>query len=559
MKKRQKNLTKPAKLPLLILFIICFLFIGLLQSERVVPIYEQLGQMAVFLMCFYLFIIFFDFVSVLLNKVSESKKEDNNEEITDGQTVIEEKKKLKKFTDLLKLKKKNEKNIEKKLKFKKIALIVTEVLYVLIQIFFIMNMALSSFSLNLQILSKQEHEYTFGNIGVLLVVAMCLLVYRSFILQKSERKASKTVSTIFFVIGGMAIAYIGIAVLNIILEMDFCNVAFWFYRICSIYLALVLLIDLFISVIKKETLKSFNYEFYLPKLNLRKKGENGTKKSILDTLEEHTGISIKSLWSLRYVGEILPAAILAIIAVLFVSTCIYKVEPYEQAAVYRFGSLEESSIKSEGLHFKLPWPIEKAEIYEVKRVQNMTIGYESNDTLDNMWTESHSVEEYKLLTGNGNELVSVNIKLVYKIDDLYTYLTKSASPESLLSSKAYEFMMNKTNSTNLDTILSVDRIGLSKELLKALNGYTKENAVGLKVEEVIVESIHPPVELSDVYQSVVSADVKKTTAITNAESEAQSLILDAEKDAKTVVIKAKENQTTKVADATNEMEVYKNK
>ena len=117
--------------------------------------------------------------------------------------------------------------------------------------------------------------------------------------------------------------------------------------------------------------------------------------------------------------------------------------------------------------------------------------------------------------------------------------------------------MNKTNSTNLDTILSVDRIGLSKELLKALNSYTEENAVGLMVEEVIVESIHPPVELSDVYQSVVSAAVKKTTTITNAESEAQSLILDAEKDAKTVVITAKENQTTKVADATKEMEVYK--
>lgn len=557
MKKRQKNSTKPAKLPLLILFVICFLFIGLLQSEKVIPIYEQLGQISVFLMCFYLCVIFFEYVSRLLAKIGETKKEQPIEDITDEQTVIEEKRKFKKITGLLKTKKKSEKNIEKKLKFKKITLIITEVLYIITQVFFIMNMAISSFSMNLQLLSKQKHEYTFGNIGVLLVVAICLFVYRSFILQKSERKASKTVSTMFFVIGGMSIVYIAIAVLNIILEMDFCNVAFWFYRICSIYLAIVLFIDLFVSVIKKETLKSFNYEFYLPRLNFWKKDEADNRKSLLDTLEEHTGISIKSLWSLRYVGEILPGAILAIVVVLFISTCVYKVEPYEQAAVYRFGSLEESSIKSEGLHFKLPWPIEKAEIYEVERVQNMTIGYEANDTMDNMWTESHSVEEYKLLTGNGNELVSVNIKLVYKIDDLYTYLTKSSSPESLLSSQAYEFMMNKTNSTNLDTILSVDRIGLSKELLKALNSYTEENAVGLMVEEVIVESIHPPVELSDVYQSVVSAAVKKTTTITNAESEAQSLILDAEKDAKTVVITAKENQTTKVADATKEMEVYK--
>ena len=147
--------------------------------------------------------------------------------------------------------------------------------------------------------------------------------------------------------------------------------------------------------------------------------------------------------------------------------------------------------------------------------------------------------------------------MIYKIDDLYTYLTKSANPEAILSSQAYEFMMNKTNSTDLNTILSVDRTGLSKELLSALNEFTKEYKVGLIVEEVIIESIHPPVELSDVYQSVVSADVNKTTTITNAESEAEKIILEAEKDAKTTVITAKENQTTKVADATKEMTVYK--
>ena len=108
MKKRQKNLTKPAKLPVLILFVICFLFVGLLQSEKVIPIYEQLGQIAVFLMCFYLFIIFFEYVSRLLAKIGETKKEQLIEDITDEQTVIEEKHKFKKFTGLFKTKKKSE-------------------------------------------------------------------------------------------------------------------------------------------------------------------------------------------------------------------------------------------------------------------------------------------------------------------------------------------------------------------------------------------------------------------------------------------------------------------
>lgn len=518
-KRKQKDLNKVPKLPILILFVVELLFIGVLQTSKPVPIYEQLGELTICFWAIYIVILFFNFINKMVNKIPETK--------------------------------------EKIKKLKNVLLVVTEVCYILLQLYFILAIAISSFAYNLKILSQLQFTYSFGNIGVLLVVAICLLVYRSFVSQKQELKAVKTISSICLILGGISFVYIGFCVLNIVLEMDFSNMIFWFYRIATIYIACVLFFDLFISVIKRETLKDFNYTIYLPDIKKLKNKDNEEKKSLVDTLEKHTGISLKSLWSIKYVTEILPSAVLVLLVVLLVASCVYKVEPYEKAAVYRFGSLEETSIKGAGLHFKLPWPVEKAEIYEVDRVQNMTIGYESNDTMDNMWTESHSVEEYKLLTGNGNELVSVNIKLIYKIDDLYTYLTESSNPEAILSSKAYEFMMNKTNSTDLDTILSVDRTGLSKELLSALNEFTKEYKVGLSVEEVIIESIHPPVELSSVYQSVVSADVKKTTTITNAEAEAEKLILNAEKEAKTVVVTAKENQSTKVSDATKEMTVYK--
>lgn len=518
-KRKLKKSNKAPKLPFFILFVIVLLLIGVLQTNQYVPVYQQLGELAICFWAIYIIILLFDFINKMVHKIPEQK--------------------------------------ERAVKFKKGTLIAIEVIYVLIQTYFILAIAISSFSYNLKTISSQEFTYTFGNIGVLLVIAICLLVYRSYISQKKDLKAIKTVSSMFFTLSIIAFGFIAFCILNIILEMDFSNAIFWFYRIATIYIAVVLALNLLLTVIKKETLKDFNYTIYFPDIRKLKNQTNEERKSFLDILETHTGISLKSLWSLKYVAEILPAAILAVVAILFVSSCIYKVEPYEQAAIYRLGSLQESSIKGAGLHFKLPWPIDKAQIYETDRVHNMTIGYESNNTMDNMWTESHSVEEYKLLTGNGNELVSVNIKLIYKIDDLYTYLTKSANPEAILSSQAYEFMMNKTNSTDLNTILSVDRTGLSKELLSALNEFTKEYKVGLIVEEVIIESIHPPVELSDVYQSVVSADVNKTTTITNAESEAEKIILEAEKDAKTAVITAKENQTTKVADATKEMTVYK--
>ena len=376
-KRKRKESNKIPKLPFLMLFIIELLLIGVLQNSKPVPVYEQLGELTICFWAFYLIILVFDFISRMINKIPETK--------------------------------------EKTKKLKKGLLIATEVSYIFLQLYFILAIAISSFAYNLKALSQLSYTYTFGNIGVLLVIAICLLVYRSFLLQKQELKAVKTICSIFLTLGVVSFVYIAFCVLNIILEMDFSNIIFWFYRIATIYIAVVLLLDLLVTVIKKETLKDFNYTIHLPNIKKLRNKNTEEKKSFLDTLENYTGISLKSLWSIKYVAEILPSAILTIIVILLVSSCVYKVEPFEQAAVYRFGSLQEHSVKGEGLHFKLPWPIEKAEIYEVQRVQNMTIGYESNDTMDNMWTESHSVEEYKLLTGNGNELVSVNIKLIYKI------------------------------------------------------------------------------------------------------------------------------------------------
>ena len=56
------------------------------------------------------------------------------------------------------------------------------------------------------------------------------------------------------------------------------TIYFHICRIATIYISLVLLFDLFISVIKKETLKDFNYTIHFPDIkNFRKK--NGEEQA----------------------------------------------------------------------------------------------------------------------------------------------------------------------------------------------------------------------------------------------------------------------------------------
>ena len=98
-------------------------------------------------------------------------------------------------------------------------------------------------------------------------------------------------------------------------------------------------------------------------------------------------------------------------------TGIITVEPHQQGALYRFGKCE--SILEPGLHITLPWPLDKVDVYDTGKIRETVVGYDSNRKSDILWSESHGGTEYKLLLGEGNELVSVNVRVQYKIDDLY--------------------------------------------------------------------------------------------------------------------------------------------
>ena len=321
-------------------------------------------------------------------------------------------------------------------------------------------------------------------------------------------------------------------------------------RLLPAAIVLLMLAGMAAAVIKRQTLTDFDY------LAIVTRRKNGEKISLADFLEEHTGLSVKSLWSIRYAAGVLPAAVLALLAVLFVSTCFYKVEPYQQAVVYRLGKLSGDTVVGAGLHVKLPWPVDKAEIYNVSQVREVSVGYEDPTSVDNLWTQSHAGKEYKLLLGDGNELVSVNMKITFVIDDLYRYVTAYSAPESVLTAKAYELMMQRTISSDLGTVLSVDRSSLADELRGELNAFCASAGFGLHVNQVLLESIHPPIDVADVYQGVVSAAVQKNTLITNAEATAAEKLAAAEQEANTAVIGARASQTARVSEVQAETDAF---
>ena len=275
---------------------------------------------------------------------------------------------------------------------------------------------------------------------------------------------------------------------------------------------------------------------------------DGQEKSFVEYLEENTGITLRSLWSIKYIRDITPAVVFLIAVLLWLSTCIIQVETNQQAAVYRIGNLQEKILKP-GLHLTLPYPFDKVEIYDTENVNKTTIGYKATENADNIWTEGHEGEEYKLLLGGGDEVVSINLRLEYKISDLKQYLTTATSPESMMQALAYELVTDQTIATDLSSLMSADRDAFSENFQKELAKMMEEKNLGLEVVAVILESIHPPVEIAWVYQELISAGINAEKYLVNAQDVAAVTIAQAETTHDTTVGGAQVSYEEKVAAA----------
>lgn len=316
------------------------------------------------------------------------------------------------------------------------------------------------------------------------------------------------------------------------------------------YVGVLMVVSLAVRAFRKELATEPGVVILLPFM-----GADAKELSVVSFLEENTGITLRSLWSIKYVRHILPYAIICAVLIFWISTGIVYVQSHQEAVVFRLGSMQEKTLEP-GLHLTLPYPLDQSEIYDTETVNKMTIGYKATDDQDNVWTEAHGDTEYKLLLGSGKELVSINLRLEYRIADLKKYIRTSASPEKLLEAKAYEMVTDRTICSDLDTMLTTDRSSFSATFFEQLKEELKGLDTGLEVVSVVLESIHPPVEVADIYQRFIAAEIDAERYILEAQGQAASIKGMAETAKHDIVNAAKINYHDKVAKATVEISEF---
>ncbi|MEO1304764.1 MAG: SPFH domain-containing protein [Pseudomonadota bacterium] len=240
-------------------------------------------------------------------------------------------------------------------------------------------------------------------------------------------------------------------------------------------------------------------------------------QSAFERLEGTFGIDIRSTWALTFIKRrAMPIAVsLSIFG--WLSTSLVVIDTFQAGLHERFGAPISNRALPPGLHIKAPWPIETVERIDVARVRTLPLGFSGpRQGASLLWTKQHAKEEYNLLLGDGRDLVTINALLHYKVNDPWLFHYRGQNPEEMLSVAAEQAILNKTVNRSLDNVLSENTSLLAANIEDEIRRRALAYEIGVEIVGLSLQGLHPPIDVAEDYQAVVSAQHEREISILNA-------------------------------------------
>ena len=192
-------------------------------------------------------------------------------------------------------------------------------------------------------------------------------------------------------------------------------------------------------------------------------------------------------------------------------TCFYTVDDKQQAVVTTFGKVTD--VTDAGVHFKLPFGIQKVQKVDVNVYQKIELGYSSDGKGYNVNTN-----ESAMITGDYN-IVNVDFFVEYKISDPVQYLYSSNQPELILRNLIQSQVRNVVGSSTVDAVLTDGKENIQMQVKDLVTQILQEYDIGLTLVDVKIQDAEPPTqEVIEAFKAVETAKQQAETVINDAKA-----------------------------------------
>ena len=249
-------------------------------------------------------------------------------------------------------------------------------------------------------------------------------------------------------------------------------------------------------------------------------------------------------------GKAVALVIAAIVVITAITSCFYTVDDKQQAVVTTFGRV--SDITDAGLHFKLPFGIQKVQKVDVNVYQKIELGYST--TGDDIYAVNE--KESTMITGDYN-IVNVDFFVEYKITDPVQYLFSSNQPELILRNLIQSQVRNVVGSSTVDAVLTDGKENIQLQVKELVTQILNEYDIGLTLVDVRIQDSEPPTQdVIEAFKAVETATQQAETVVNDAKAYQNAQLPDAEAQADKLIQNAQYLKQARINEATQQVAMF---
>lgn len=249
------------------------------------------------------------------------------------------------------------------------------------------------------------------------------------------------------------------------------------------------------------------------------------------------------------------ALLVGLVALIWLASGFYIVNPDEVGVVQRFGAF--ARIAQPGPHYHLPYPIEKVHTPSVTQIKRQEIGFRSTaDPRDIGNIEyRHIPKEALMLTGDEN-IVDVRFIVQYRIREAKNYLFNISSPEKTVKDAAEAAMRDIVGKNQIDPILTEAKMEIQNETQDLLQKMMDDYQSGIQIQAVKLQDVHPPQEVIEAFRDVASAREDRIRQINQGMAHRNEILPEARGRAASMTNEAEAYKESKIRQATGQAQRF---
>jgi len=208
--------------------------------------------------------------------------------------------------------------------------------------------------------------------------------------------------------------------------------------------------------------------------------------------------------------------IMGFIVLITAWTSYYTIAAESEGVVLRFGKYIDKV--PPGLHFKLPFGIDRVIAIPTQRQQKLEFGFGTANHTNPDQVGYEPAKEKSMVTGDLNSAL-VEWIVQYRITDPKNYLFDVREPAQTLRDISESVMREVVGDRTVDEIITIGRQEIEETVLIRMTALAKRYQLGVTINQVQLKNVNPPLPVQSSFNEVNRAQQDRENLINLANGE----------------------------------------